>query len=67
MEERYDKYRELFVGQLHPGILSDIRDSTQKGLVLGTDAFKEQMAELLGREIRHRPRGRPRKIGSDPF
>ena len=59
--ERRNKYRDLFLGQLHLEILNDIRVQTQKGLVLGSESFKEQLADLLGRAVEHRPRGRPRK------
>lgn len=58
---RLDKYRHLFLGQLSQHIVDDIRISTQKGLVLGSDVFKNQLTELLGRNVRHLPRGRPRK------
>ncbi len=59
--ERLDKYRSLFAGELQSEIINDIRMSTQKGLILGTHEFKEQMAELLGRRVEHRPKGRSRK------
>lgn len=54
-------YRDLFIGQLSADIVNDIRMTTQRGLVLGSGAFKEQLGELLGRSVEHKPRGRPRK------
>ena len=61
---RLKQYRALFHDRLHPKILNDIREVTQKGLILGTDSFKQQMEELLERRVNHRPRGRPRKKSS---
>jgi len=59
--ERLDKYRDLFSKQLPPDMLNNIRQSTQKGLVLGTSEFQKQMSDLLGRSVEQRPRGRPKK------
>ena len=59
--KRLELYRELFLGQLPSEVINDIRLTTQKGLVLGTDKFKNQLSELLGRSVEHRPKGRPRK------
>ena len=58
---RLDRYRDLFAHQLDAEVLKDIRLTTQKGLVLGTEAFQSQMADLLDRDVKHRPQGRPRK------
>ena len=46
---RLDRYRDLFAHQLDAEVLKDIRLTTQKGLVLGTEAFQSQMADLLDR------------------
>lgn len=58
---RQNAYRNLFLDQLPFSVVNDIRQTTQKGLVLGTSAFKDQVEELIGRNVRHRPRGRPKK------
>jgi len=66
-ESRLKKYRQIFKGQLPQETINNIRITTQKGLILGTDSFKQQMEELLDRRIDHKPIGRPKKVGSDPF
>ena len=66
--ERLIKYRDLFRGILNDKVIDDIRMITQQGLVLGSDQFRKQLQELLGRRLECRRRGRPRiKNGSDPF
>ncbi|RBP51033.1 hypothetical protein DFR28_102452 [Arenicella xantha] len=58
---RLQKFRDLFSGKLDEAVFNDIRVTTQRGLILGTDEFRAQVAELLGREGAHCPRGRPTK------
>jgi putative transposase len=41
-------YRELIQNQLRQEIVNDIRVALNKGLVLGTDRFKEQVEQLTG-------------------
>jgi len=48
-ESRLRMYREIFKGQLPEETINNIRITTQKGLILGTDSFKQQMEELLDR------------------
>ncbi|RBP51031.1 hypothetical protein [Arenicella xantha] len=55
------KYRDLFSGKLDEAVLKDTRVTTPRGLILGSDEFRSQVAELLGREVEHRPIGRPTK------
>ena len=59
--QRQEKYRALFLNDLSEDTLSDIRETTQQGRVFGSSKFKEQMEELLGRRVEHRPLGRPKK------
>ena len=66
--ERLIKYRDSFRGVLKDKLVDDIRMTTQQGLVLGSDQFRKQLQELLGRRLECRRRGRPRiENDSDPF
>ena len=38
-----------------------IREATRRGRPLGSDAFVEQVGRMVGRDMRARPPGRPRK------
>ena len=59
-KDRQAHYRAFFVGQVHPDVLRKIRLSTQKGLVIGSDRFAEQI------EIETKRRALPAKLGR-PF
>ena len=50
-------YRTLFEAHLEQGVLNDIRESTNKGLALGNDRFKNQVESLTGRRVMPRKRG----------
>ena len=66
--ERLVKYRDSFRGVLKDKLVDDIRMTTQQGLVLGSDQFRKQLQELLGRRLECRRRGRPRiENDSAPF
>jgi len=58
---RQRSYRNLFLEFLSPSIVEDIRQTTQQGLVLGSHAFKDQVEQLIGRSVRHKLKGRPKK------
>lgn len=58
---RQENYRALFSAHVDKAMVSDIRDSLNKGLVLGTDQFKEQIEALFGRRVTVGRPGRPRK------
>lgn len=60
-KERRAAYRRLFRDNLAPEMLSTIRDTTNSCLVLGNDCFRDQIEAMLGRSVRHRKNGRPRK------
>lgn len=56
-----DQYRSLFGSQIDPGLEREIRSTTNGGYALGADAFKRQMADLLGRPVsKGSPGRRPR-------
>ncbi len=59
-EYRKSAYRELFKVEISGRVIDEIRLVTQKGLVFGSDAFKQQLSELLGRNVANARRGRPR-------
>ena len=60
-EERIEVYRGLFKHHVNSNLLSEIRDSVNKGLVLGNDRFKDEVEKLYGRRVRPAKMGRPRK------
>lgn len=64
--DREAAYRRYF----HEGGALDVRqqvlDAAWKGWALGSPAFLAALAERLGRPMRPRPRGRPRRIGPAP-
>jgi len=55
--ERQARYRELFTAHIGERVLSDVRTATNKGLVLGNDRFKDEVAALTGRRVRTLKRG----------
>lgn len=63
--ERADTYRSCFAGQLEPDLLMQIRDSTNKGMALGNDQFKQQVEHLSGRRVTSLKRGPRRKSGKN--
>ncbi|MEE9344886.1 MAG: transposase [Methylococcales bacterium] len=58
--ERQLAYRQLFRVAIETGDLEAIRESTNKGWVLGNDGFREKIERLSGRRTTPKPRGRPR-------
>ncbi len=52
-------YRAL-MQELPPAKIDAIRKQTRSGRPLGTGEFAEKLGGILGRNIAHRPRGRPR-------
>lgn len=59
---REANYRSLFDAHIDSQVIDDIRGSVQKGLVLGSDYFKEAIADLTGRRVREKKRGPKAKI-----
>jgi len=58
-EERRRNYRTLFSTQIDGKLVEDLRFATQKGLVLGTERFKDEVEVLFGRKMRVGVAGRP--------
>ena len=59
--ERQAAYLELFRYQIEPGVIDEIRKSTNGNFVLGDDRFAEQVEAMLGRRARPGKSGRPRR------
>lgn len=56
-------YRELFRHQLAPGMVDEIRGSTNGNYALGSQQFQQQVTEMLGRRVIRGRSGRPKKLG----
>ncbi len=59
--ERQTSYKELFDHELESGEIEKIRKATNGNFALGTDRFKEEISEMLGRRVSPGKAGRPRK------
>jgi len=57
--ERLKYYRALFESHLEPGVLDEIRLSTNGNYVLGNDRFKQEIANMLNRRVTPGKAGRP--------
>jgi putative transposase len=55
------KYRALFEEGLGEDVINVIRDAAQRGWVAGSDRFRRQIEQALGRRVERTVRGRPRK------
>ena len=56
---RLQAYRGLFMSQLHPERVNEIRAATNGNLVLGNRRFQQQIADMLQRRVTPGRRGRP--------
>lgn len=56
---RQEKYRALFSHHIDSDLLKEIRESTNKGMLVGNDRFREEIESLTGRRVRPKKRGRP--------
>ncbi len=59
--ERQKAYRALFKARIPEQTLSDIRGSTNKAWVLGSDKFKKKIEQQLNRRTRPLAKGGDRK------
>jgi putative transposase len=59
--ERVGDWRELLAGGMDEAAREAIRAGERTGHALGGEDFLERLAEASGREVRPRPRGRPRR------
>jgi putative transposase len=57
--KRRESYRALFTHHVDGELLKEIRTSTNKGMVVGNDHFREEIERLTGRRVREKKRGRP--------
>jgi putative transposase len=60
-QARQTSYRALFQHHLDPKMISDIRQATNKGMVIGNDTFKDQIEKLTGKSMHTKKIGRPFK------
>ena len=58
--ERQTAYRQLFRAHLSRADIDAIRETTNKGWVLGNERFSARIEALTGRRAAPLPRGRPR-------
>ena len=56
-------YRELFRHELEPGVIDEIRHTINGNYALGSERFKEEIYQALGRRVTPGKSGRPRKKG----
>jgi putative transposase len=54
-------YRELFRGQLDPGLVDQIRTATNGNYTLGSPRFAAEVAAALGRRVSRGKPGRPKQ------
>ena len=57
--ERRQNYREFLSHQFDGELLKEIRDNINKGMAVGNDRFKEEIATMTGRRLKSKKRGRP--------
>lgn len=60
--ERHTAYRDLFRVHIDASAISTIRETTNRGLVLGTEGFKDKIEQAISRRVRLGKAGRPRKV-----
>ena len=58
-KKRQELYRAMFASHLDGPMLAEIRASSNKGMAVGNDMFKDQIERLTGRRLRLKKRGRP--------
>lgn len=58
-EQRMQNYRSFFIDQIDPVLLNEIRLSTQRGLVIGSKNFAQQIEQLTDRRTTPAKLGRP--------
>jgi len=57
--ERQSSYRDLFTHHVDNALISDIRDSINRGMAIGSIEFKNQVEALTGRRMQPKKQGRP--------
>ena len=61
--ERMKNYRALFVHHVESDLLNEIRSSTNKGLAISGDCFKDEIEVLTGRRLKAKIIYRVKKVG----
>ena len=56
---RLEAYRELFKDHVDTTLITDIRESTNRGMAIGSREFKLQIEKLTGKRMLPAKRGRP--------
>lgn len=64
-EERRAQYRALFRDELGPDAVDEIRQATNGNFVLGTDRFRRQVEQAIGRRAGRGEPGRPPHSGNN--
>ena len=59
--ERQESYKDLFKIQIGKELLKEIRESTNRGLALGSSSFSRQIEELTSCRVTKKKMGRPKK------
>ena len=57
--ERQKSYQDLFAKVLDEVKVTEIREATRRGLAVGSETFKQEIADLTGRRVAFAKRGRP--------
>lgn len=65
IHSRQVAYRELFRNELEPGLVDQIRQTTNGNVVLGNDRFGKEVADILGRRVTLGSAGRPKKLAKE--
>lgn len=60
-KERQKNYKSLFHQFMYETVVEEIRNSMNKGWVIGNDPFKKEIEKMAGRRAAPKPRGGDRK------
>jgi putative transposase len=61
-DQRCEAYMALFTAHIDGVMIKDIRGAVNKGLVLGSERFKDEIERNLNRRVRPAKMGRPKKV-----
>lgn len=64
--ERRQRYQDFLQAAIPSGEWELIREAVQRGQLTGTHRFTDEVADILGRRVERRGRGRPTKTGGTP-
>jgi len=63
--QHQEAYRALFTAHVNETLINDIRTSVNKGLVFGSERFKDEIETNLKRRVRPAKMGRPKRDAED--